>query len=148
MLHEKAFQQCRIYLDSTGITPDRRNKCDSTGNAAKAVAKLGTDVKIGAIAPRSAAKEYGLKILAESIQYVPDNKTTFVFLQNEAIVRHAVIGIVGIDGRFGRMLKKFFEQLGCLVIGSDKKKPAGLSNVQVVEQSEVVIFSVPIKDTS
>lgn len=147
MSHEKAIQQCGKYLDSIGITPDRRSKRDSTGNAAKAVAKLGPSVKIGAIAPKAAAKEYGLKILAERIQDVPDNKTTFVLLQNEATVKAVVVGIIGINGRFGQMLKGFFEQLGCSVIGSDEKKSTGLSNAQVVEQSGVVIFSVPIKDT-
>lgn len=147
MSHEKAIQQCGKYLDTIGLTPERRSRRDSTGNAAKTVAKLGSDVKIGAIAPKAAAKEYGLKILAEGIQDVPDNKTTFVLLQNEAIVREAIVGIIGINGRFGQMLKIFFEQLGCSVIGSDEKKPTGLTNAQVVEQSEVVIFSVPIKET-
>lgn len=147
MSHEKAIQQCGKYLNSIGITPDRRSKRDSTGNAAKAVAKLGTNVKIGAIAPKAAAEEYGLKILAENIQDVPDNKTTFLLLQNEATVRQVIVGIIGINGRFGQMLKGFFEQLGCSVIGSDEKKSTGLSNAQVVEQSEVVVFSVPIKDT-
>lgn len=147
MSHEKAIQQCGKYLNSIGITPDKQSKSDSTGNAAKAVAKLELNIKIGAIAPKAAATEYGLRILAESIQDVPDNKTTFVLLQNEAMVRQVVVGIIGINGRFGQMLKGFFEQLGCSVIGSDEKKPTGLSNAQVVEQSEAVIFSVPIKDT-
>src|SRR3989344_3038923 len=147
MSHEKAMKQCGKYLDSIGITPDRRSKRDSTGNAAKAVAKLGPNVKIGAIAPKAAAEEYGLKILAEGIQDVPDNKTTFVLLQNEAMVRAVVVCIVGINGRFGQMLKGFFEQLGCSVIGSDEKNSTGLSNAEVVLQSEVVVFSVPIKST-
>ena len=147
MSHEKAIQQCGKYLDSIGIIPDRRSKRDSTGNAAKAVAKLGPNVKIGAIAPKAAAEEYGLKILAEGIQDVPDNKTTFILLQNEATVRQVVVGIIGINGHFGQMLKGFFEQLGCSVIGSDKEKPTRLSNAQIVQQSKVVVFSVPIKDT-
>src|SRR3989344_4223645 len=147
MSHEKAIQQCGKFLDAIGITPDRRSKRDSTGNAAKAVARLGPNVKIGAIAPKAATEEYGLKILAEGIQDVPDNKTTFVLLQNEATVRAVVVGIVGINGRFGQMLKGFFEQLGCSVIGSDEKNSTGLSNAEVVLQSEVVVFSVPIKST-
>ncbi|OGY52419.1 MAG: hypothetical protein A2951_00310 [Candidatus Buchananbacteria bacterium RIFCSPLOWO2_01_FULL_56_15] len=147
MSHEKAIQQCGKYLDTIGIAPDRRSKRDSTGNAARAVAKLGPNVKIGAIAPKAAAGEYGLKILAESIQDVPDNKTTFVLLQNEAAVKQVVVGIIGINGRFGQMLKAFFEQLGCSVIGSDEKKPTNRTNAQVVAASEVVIFSVPIRCT-
>ena len=88
-----------------------------------------------------------LRILAEGIQDVPDNKTTFVLLQNESIVRRVTVGIIGINGLFGQMLKEFFEQIGCSVIGSDEKKSTDLSNDQVVERSEVVVFSVPIKDT-
>lgn len=147
MSHEKAIQQCGKYLNSIGITSDKRSKRDSTGNAAKAVAKLGSNVKIGAIAPKAAAKEYELQILAENIQDVLDNKTTFILLQNEAAIKSVVVGIIGINGRFGQVLKEFFEQLGCSVIGSDEEKPTGFNNVQVVEQSEVVIFSVPITET-
>lgn len=147
MSHEKAIQQCGKYLDSIGITPDRRSKRDSTGNAAKAVAKLGPNVKIGAIAPKAAAEEYGLKILAENIQDVPDNKTTFVLLQNEAIVRQVMVGIIGINGRFGQMLKGFFEQLGCTVIGSDRDKPTDFTNEQIIARSDMVLFSLSIKRT-
>jgi len=147
MSHEKAIQQCGIYLDRIGIIPDKRSKRDSTGNAAKAVARLGPDVKIGAIAPKAAAQEYGLRILAENIQDVPDNKTTFVLLENESIVSPVVVGIIGINGSFGQMLKGFFEGLSCSVIGSDAKKPTDRTNNQVVADSQVVIFAVPIKDT-
>lgn len=147
MSHEKAIQQCGEYLDTVGITPDKRSKRNSTGNAAKAVARLGPNVKIGAIAPKAAAEEYGLRILAEGIQDVPDNKTTFVLLENEAMVKPVMIGIIGVNGHFGQMLKGFFEQQGCSVIGSDERKPTGRTNAQVVEESEVVIFSVPVKDT-
>jgi prephenate dehydratase len=147
MSHEKAIQQCGIFLDSIGIGPDKRSKRDSTGNAAKAVARLGPTVKIGAIAPKAAAEEYGLRILAEGIQDVPDNKTTFVLLQNEATVRQVVVGIIGINGRFGKMLKGFFERLGCTVIGSDRDKPTSFTNDEVVQQAEAVIFSLSIKRT-
>lgn len=134
--HEKAIQQCGNYLDSIGITHGKRSRSDSTGNAARVVARLGSHAKTGAIAPKAAAGEYGLKILAENIQDTEDNKTTFVLLQNEAIVRQVVVGIIGINGRFGQMLKKFFEQLGCSVIGSDERNPTALSNSQVVRRSE------------
>ncbi len=147
MSHETAIAQCGKFLDSVGITPDKRNRRDSTGNAAKAVSKLGPNVKIGAIAPKAAAKEYGLRVLAEGIQDVPDNKTTFVLLENKAKVESVTVGIVGITGEFGQLLKNFFEQLGCTVIGSGKKRSTGLTNVEVVERTDVVIFSVPIADT-
>lgn len=144
MSHEEAIRQCGNYLDAIGITPNRRSKRDSTGNAAKTIAKMGLHVKIGAIAPKAAALEYGLRILAEGIQDVPDNKTTFVLLQNEATVKQVVVGIIGIKGRFGQLLKSFFEQLGCKVIGCGKNL---IQKIGVVNDSEVVIFSVPIKDT-
>jgi prephenate dehydrogenase len=58
-----------------------------------------------------------------------------------------IVGIIGINGHFGQMLKRFFEQLGCSVIGSDTHNPTELSNVQVVNRSHVVIFSTPITAT-
>ncbi len=58
-----------------------------------------------------------------------------------------VVGIIGVKGRFGEMLKGFFERLGSKVIGSDEKAPTGISNQQVAQQADVVIFAVPIKET-
>lgn len=52
------------------------------------------------------------------------------------------IGIIGISGKFGRWLQRFFEQKGCQVIGSDIG--TSLSNQDVITASDVVIFSVPI----
>lgn len=147
MSHEKAIQQCGKYLDSIGINSEKRSKRDSTGNAAKAVARLGPNVKIGAIAPKAAAEEYGLRILAEGIQDVQDNKTTFVLIHNEAIVQPVTVGIIGINGRFGQMLKVFFERIGCIVIGSDRDHPTQFTNHQVVEKAQVVVFSLSIRRT-
>lgn len=147
MSHEKAFQQCERYLDAVGVTQDRRRKCASTGGAAKAVAQLNIGAKAGAIASRVAAQEYGLRVLAEGIQDASDNTTTFLLLKNEARVKKVVVGIIGIRGRFGRMLEAFFRRLGCWVIGSDEKAPTGMSNTYVVQHADVVIFAVPIKDT-
>lgn len=144
---EQAFGQCSKYLDQIGIKPEQYVKRDSTGDAAKFVSRLGSNSKIGAIAPKAAAKEYGLRVLAEGIQDVPDNRTTFVLLENRMEIRPVSVGIIGVNGRFGQLLKKFFLELGCTVFGSDKERPTGLSNVDVVSQSEVVIFSIPIKDT-
>ncbi len=147
MSHEKAIQQCGIYLDSIGVTPRMRSKRDSTGNAAKAVSRLGPEVKIGAIAPKAAAAEYGLRVLAENIQDVPDNKTIFLLLQNKSVVKPVVVGIIGINGRFGQMLKGFFEGLSCTVIGSDRDQPTSYTNEDVVTQANVVMFSLSIKRT-
>src|SRR6185369_4713005 len=68
-------------------------------------------------------------------------------LQNEARVRQVVVGIIGINGRFGQMLKGFFEKLNCLVIGSDRDHPTLLTNKEVVEKSDVVLFSLSIRRT-
>lgn len=58
------------------------------------------------------------------------------------------IGIIGIKGRFGQLLQSFFESIGLKVIGSDIVEPGGLSNEEVVRRSDVVVFSLPIKDTA
>ena len=147
MTHEKAHQQCGQFLDLIGITVDNRIRSASTGNAAKVVSRLGPKSKTGAIAPKAAAIEYGLTILAEGIQDTEDNTTTFVLLENESVVEAVTVGIIGSEGGFGQLLRKFFEQVGCRVIGSDTKNPDSISNVQVVEQADVVIFSVPIQET-
>lgn len=52
------------------------------------------------------------------------------------------IGIIGIKGKFGQRLLEFFKQQEYDVIGSDVM--SDLTNKQVVEQADVVIFSVPI----
>lgn len=55
------------------------------------------------------------------------------------------IGIIGIEGQYGQWLKRFFEQkFDYNVIGADKVSPKGLSNQEVVRQSDVVIFSVSL----
>ncbi len=142
--HKKAIQQCGKYLDSIGITPDRRSTCDSTGKAAKTVSKLPAHVKFAAIASKEAANAYGLKILADYIQDVPDNKTTFLLLENKAEVKPKVVGIIGLKGRFGQFLKRFFEGLGCNVVGAGRSLD---DKILMVQRSDVVIISVSIRDT-
>lgn len=53
------------------------------------------------------------------------------------------VGIIGVNGKYGQWLKRFFEEQGCIVIGSDIGTT--LANQQVVEQAEVVVFSLPIQ---
>jgi prephenate dehydrogenase len=53
------------------------------------------------------------------------------------------VGIIGIEGKYGKWLKNFFEERGSVVIGSDIKGTK-FTNRQVVEKADVIIFSVPI----
>lgn len=147
MSHEKAIEQCGNFLTEIGIVPERRSKRDSTGNAAKVVSRLKPGMKIAAIASRSAARAYKLAILAENIQDIEQNYTTFELLENKSFIRPVTVGIIGIGGRFGSALKRFFGNIGCTVIGSDLEIAGGLTNREVVIQSDVVIFSVPIRAT-
>ena len=68
-------------------------------------------------------------------------------IQMKKTIDQVIVGIVGINGHFGQMLKTFFEQVGCIVIGSDEKNPTKFTNKEVAKLALVVIFSVPIKDT-
>ncbi len=52
------------------------------------------------------------------------------------------IGVIGGNGAFGKWLVNFFESFGYEVLVSDIDTE--LTNREVVEQSEVVVFSVPI----
>jgi prephenate dehydrogenase len=142
----EAMGQCDKFLRSIGLTPEKRSDRNSTGNAARQVSSI-QKAKIGAIAPRSAAKAYGLKILAEKIQDDKKNLTTFQLLENKQFVRLVTVGIIGINGGYGKLLRSFFSTLGCTVIGSDRKVPTDLSNIDVVQKSDVVIFSIPIQRT-
>ncbi|MCL5093795.1 MAG: prephenate dehydrogenase/arogenate dehydrogenase family protein [Patescibacteria group bacterium] len=50
------------------------------------------------------------------------------------------IGIIGINGKYGKWLKSFFRELGYEVIGSDIQTKK--TNEEVVKESDVVVFSV------
>jgi len=147
MSKDEAMGQCDVYLRSIGITPEKRSKRDSTGSAARAVSYIKGNVKIGAIAPKCAAKAYGLKILASKIQDDKRNRTTFHLVENKMTVKPVTVGIIGRNGGFGILLGTFFQSLGCSVIGSDSKIPTGLTNIEVAKRSDVIIFAIPIKRT-
>lgn len=147
--HPKAFQQCRVFLSSIGITPEQEGEKPSTAAAAKAVSKIDqhTPFPFAAIASKAAAEAYGLRILAEHIEDRSDNTTAFVLLENKADVKPVTVGIIGLNGRFGSMLATFFKKLGCTVIGADPSIPGSFSNDEIVRASDVVIFSTPISET-
>lgn len=55
------------------------------------------------------------------------------------------VGIIGVSGRYGLWLKRFFNEIGCEVFGSDIGTI--MTNQAVVEKADVVVFSVPISKT-
>ena len=57
----------------------------------------------------------------------------------------SLIGILGVEGAYGKWLRAFFERIGFEVIGSDLNTE--LSNEDVAQQADVLIFSVPIRYT-
>ena len=80
--HPQGLAQCSIYLNDhpqyTGI------EYDSTAAAARKVAAEG-DPAQAAIASRRAAKEYGLAVLADSIQQEKNNCTRFIVIGSKEI---------------------------------------------------------------
>ncbi|XP_027908995.1 arogenate dehydratase/prephenate dehydratase 2, chloroplastic-like [Vigna unguiculata] len=80
--HPQALAQCENTLTKLGLV---REAVDDTAGAAKQVALLGLQ-DAGAVASYSAAKIYGLNILAEDIQDDSDNVTRFLMLAREPII--------------------------------------------------------------
>ncbi|XP_014518449.1 arogenate dehydratase/prephenate dehydratase 2, chloroplastic [Vigna radiata var. radiata] len=80
--HPQALAQCENTLTKLGLV---REAVDDTAGAAKQVALLGLQ-DAGAVASSSAAKIYGLNILAEDIQDDSDNVTRFLMLAREPII--------------------------------------------------------------
>ncbi len=59
-----------------------------------------------------------------------------------------VIGIVGSEGAYGRWLRTFFkDRMGLEVIGRDPAVASGLSEEELILQSDVLVFSAPIRVT-
>ncbi|CAD7777149.1 hypothetical protein BLFGPEAP_01615 [Candidatus Methanoperedenaceae archaeon GB50] len=56
-----------------------------------------------------------------------------------------IIGIIGGTGRMGQWFEAFFEKRGYEVLISSRRTP--LSNKELVQKSDVVIISVPIRVT-
>ncbi|MCC7055355.1 MAG: hypothetical protein IT355_18930 [Gemmatimonadaceae bacterium] len=75
--HPIAILQCRKYLDTLGV---RVEEFFDTAGAARMVRESG-DPSIAAVASHAAAARYGLEILVDGIQDVPDNWTRFVRIE-------------------------------------------------------------------
>ena len=59
-----------------------------------------------------------------------------------------VIGIIGSRGAFGGWLTRFFrEHMGLEVLGRDPAGDIALSEVQLIERCDVLVFSAPIRQT-
>ena len=77
LAHPQALAQCRGYIrrhyPNAELVP-----CSSNGEAAMRVSLFSEGLDIVAIGPIGAAKEYGLKVLAEGIQDSSINSTAFI----------------------------------------------------------------------
>lgn len=78
MSHAQSFAQCREWLDAN-LPSLERQKTKSNATAAKAAAE---NPDVLAIAGDSAARLYGLKVLAANIEDRPDNTTRFLVIGN------------------------------------------------------------------
>src|SRR5205814_670043 len=77
--HAHALGQCRRYLRQNGWSAV---VADDTAGAAREVAELGNH-SVAALAPRLAARLYGLDILAEDVEDEHHNTTRFLLLARE-----------------------------------------------------------------
>lgn len=73
---KEALDQCRIYIKNN-FSNAKIYEADSTADAARKASMAG---HIAAIASKEAAKEYGLKVIAENIQDENENYTRFVVI--------------------------------------------------------------------
>lgn len=65
------------------------------------------------------------------------------------MIQSPVIGIVGSQGAYGRWLARFFrEQMGLQVVGRDPAGDAALSERELIEAVEVLVFAAPIRSTA
>ena len=79
--HVHALGQCRDYIRKNKLTPFI--SADTAG-AAKDVAERG-DTSVAAIAPKLAAKIYGLKVLASNIEDADHNTTRFLIMSKTPV---------------------------------------------------------------
>lgn len=62
--------------------------------------------------------------------------------------RSPVIGLVGSAGAYGRWLRGFFEtRMGLVVLGHDPAAPESDAIERLLEESDVLLFAAPIRDT-
>ncbi|MFA6898277.1 MAG: prephenate dehydrogenase/arogenate dehydrogenase family protein [Candidatus Paceibacterota bacterium] len=146
--HSQALEQCKGSLLQLGI--GERISVASTALAAEMVAKEERFSQFAAIASGVAGEVYRLKVLSPGMADRHDNRTRFYLIgpkdfpaDRKIKLAPKKIGIIGVNGRYGRWLKRFFEELGCEVRGSDVDTE--LSNRAVIEWAEVVCFAVSLE---
>ncbi|OGY14522.1 MAG: hypothetical protein A3I52_00685 [Candidatus Blackburnbacteria bacterium RIFCSPLOWO2_02_FULL_40_10] len=61
--------------------------------------------------------------------------------------RQIVVGIIGNQGKYGKFLSRLFNDFECEVIGSDIYNHSDGGNIDIIGQSDVVVFSVPPRVT-
>jgi len=83
--HEKALDQCSEFLDSLNIQECHRIKHNSTADAVKVLSEDTDSDDIAAIASRTAAEAYGLKVLCDDIQNQRDNYTHFYLIKCRSV---------------------------------------------------------------
>jgi prephenate dehydrogenase len=71
-------------------------------------------------------------------------------MKNFSSEKRVVVGIIGNKGMYGKFLSEYFNLFGVETIGSDLFGCENItaSNIDVVERSDVIIFSVPPRETS
>jgi len=79
--HQQSLAQCRKWLDTNLIRPERI----AVNSSAKAASIAADDPGAAAIAGDAAADLYSLKRLAKNIEDEPDNTTRFLIIGNELI---------------------------------------------------------------
>lgn len=88
--HVHAIPQCRKVIKELGLKPHIH--VDTAGAAAEVAQKQ--DKTQAAIASRLAGEMYGLDILREGIQDIPDNTTRFLILSRERAHPHSTDGAI------------------------------------------------------
>lgn len=81
--HPAALEQCEAFIDRIGAEAVAHH---DTAGSARMIVEKGLRGE-GAIASRRAAEVYGLEVLADRVQTIPDNRTRFVVLAREAAPR-------------------------------------------------------------
>lgn len=67
--------------------------------------------------------------------------------RNNGMSKQFTVDIIGDQGKFGKFLSRLFNDFGCNVIGSDIYNNSDYRNRETVEQSDIVVFSVPPRVT-